>query len=313
VAAILNDLLTQCLDIKPLSVDNFQKNTGVPYEFLTRMIFDVVVNQDREGICTIEVKHDITLVGKTTTHQIDVYWEFEVGGIRYITVVQAKDWNNPVSQGELLKFKAVLDDLPSQPRGVFVTRTGYQEGALNFARAQGILLYELREPKELDLQVRLLTINVNITCYFPYTSQTQLTFDESWIRDEFIRLKLQELPSIGFAKDLEEVTLFDQGGKELMTLEKLINSFYPSDQQELIPTKVIHEFDEPTFIETGVNAFPRLKINAIEAVIRVNKVELPITLVAEDFVGFILKNVTEGTERLLNKKGKPLLAQRLEL
>ena len=65
--------------------------------------------------------------GKSTSHQIDVYWEFELNGIIYKTVVQAKDWNKPVNKGELLKFREVLNDLPGQPKGIFVTRSGYQK------------------------------------------------------------------------------------------------------------------------------------------------------------------------------------------
>ena len=60
-------------------------------------------------------------------------------------IVQAKDWQHRVEQVHLLAFRQVLDDLPGQPRGIFVTRTGYQSGAKEFALAHGILLYELKE------------------------------------------------------------------------------------------------------------------------------------------------------------------------
>ena len=122
----------------------FMANTGKAYEKLTQAVFSQIVNQ--KAVDTIAVEHDVVLQGRTTKHQIDVYWEFEVGGVRYRTVVQCKDWTSPVDQGELLKLKAVLDDLPEQPRGIFVTRTGYQSGAKDFADAHGIVLYELREP-----------------------------------------------------------------------------------------------------------------------------------------------------------------------
>jgi len=118
-------------------------NTGIPYELVTQQIFLILVNQD--VVRNIEVRHDVVLQGKTAKHQIDVYWEFEVAGIRYATVVQAKDWSSLVNQGELLKFKAVLDDLPGQPRGIVVTRSGYQSGAEEFAKAHGILLFQLIE------------------------------------------------------------------------------------------------------------------------------------------------------------------------
>lgn len=103
-------------------------------------IFQAVLDQDQVNNLTVE--RDKTLQGKISTHQIDVYWQFEKGGITYETIVQAKDWQSAVKQGQLFHFKCVLDDLPGQPRGVFVTRTGYQQ----FAAAQGIILYELDEP-----------------------------------------------------------------------------------------------------------------------------------------------------------------------
>jgi hypothetical protein len=43
----------------------------------------------------------VTLQGKLTKHQIDVYWEFRIGDVVYRTVVQAKDWSKPVDQGKL--------------------------------------------------------------------------------------------------------------------------------------------------------------------------------------------------------------------
>jgi restriction endonuclease Mrr len=114
------------LGVTDFHLKGMSKRIGRSYEKLTQQIFAEALNSD--DVRSIEVKHDVTLTGRTTDHQIDVYWEFERGGIKYITLVQAKDWATRVEQGELLKFKAVLDDLPNQPRGVFVTRTGYQKG-----------------------------------------------------------------------------------------------------------------------------------------------------------------------------------------
>lgn len=110
-----------------LSSANMSKNTGIPYEILTQSIFQAI--QDQSEIKNIKVQHNVELPGRILRHQIDVYWEYEIGGILYRTVVQTKDWEQAVSQGPLLQFKGVLDDLPGQPRGIFVTRTGYQSGA----------------------------------------------------------------------------------------------------------------------------------------------------------------------------------------
>jgi Restriction endonuclease len=117
-------------------------NTSLPYEALVQRIFQNIVDDtDR----TVIVRHNVTLQGITLRHQIDVYWEFEHAGILHRTVVQVKDWNKPLHQGELLKFKGVLEDLPGQPRGIVVTRKGYQSGAAEFARVHDISLFELDE------------------------------------------------------------------------------------------------------------------------------------------------------------------------
>jgi hypothetical protein len=86
------------------------------YESLAQAIFQAILDQD--SVSNARVHRNVTLQGKTTTHQIDVYWKFEKGGLPYETVVQAKDWSKAVDQGHLLLLKSVLDDLPGQPRGV---------------------------------------------------------------------------------------------------------------------------------------------------------------------------------------------------
>jgi len=116
---------------------------GQPYEDLTQVIFQLILGQ--KDIPNVVVERDVTLQGKIRPHQIDIYWKFEVGGVSHEVIVQAKDWQKPVDQLHLLAFTKVLEDLPSQPRGIFVTRNGYQSGAKEWAMAHGILLYELRE------------------------------------------------------------------------------------------------------------------------------------------------------------------------
>ena len=120
--------------------------TGKSYEELATVVFQTIVNQSE--LRNIMVEHDVTLQGRSTSHQIDIYWKFAVGILAYETIIQTKDWKNPVDQGELIKFKGVLDDLPGQPKGIFVSRAGFQQGAIDFARQHGILVYEFCEADE---------------------------------------------------------------------------------------------------------------------------------------------------------------------
>lgn len=157
------------------------KNTGKDYEKLTQQVFQQIVNQD--SVKTIKVKHDVILEGKTTSHQIDVYWEFDLGGIVYRTVIQAKDWKNKVPQKEMLAFKAIIEDLPTGTKGIYVAKSGYQSGAETVAKANGISIYELREPGDKDWEGRVKDIYIHFEIRCPVYEKIKLVLDQKWLEE----------------------------------------------------------------------------------------------------------------------------------
>jgi len=130
-----------------------RKNTGIPYELVVQSIFQEILSQ--EAAQTVSVEHNVTVEGRTTTHQLDVTWSFTFGGIGYTTIVQAKDWATKIKKSDVLAFRGVLDDLPGQPRGLMVTRTGFQSGARALALAYGIQPYLLRRAPLFNLALTL--------------------------------------------------------------------------------------------------------------------------------------------------------------
>lgn len=276
-------------------------STGIAYEHFTRHIFDQIVNQN--SVNTIDVQRNVFLQGTKTTHQIDVYWEFEVGGVKYATIVQAKDWANPVNQGELLKFKGVLDDIPGQPRGIVVTKTGYQAGAKEFANACGILLYELREASEEDLKNRIKTLVIKLVSYTPHASGFDLILDNVWHRNEKKRLNIapDDIFRISIAGMTNEIVFTDITGAPLTNVEKILHSFYPSTYKELEPTPKTHTFSEDTFVITGDARFPRVKVKGLSATVSVSRAEDEIQIGGVDIVRFILRNIVDNSERLFDE------------
>lgn len=276
-------------------------STGIAYELFTRQIFDQIVNQN--SVSTIAIQHNVILQGAKTTHQIDVYWEFEVGGVKYATAVQAKDWANPVNQGELIKFNGVLEDIPGQPRGIFVTKTGYQAGARKFANECGILLYELREASEEDLKNRIKTIVITLVSYAPHASGFNLILDNVWHRNEKERLNIapNDTFSISIAGMPNEIVFTDITGAPLTNVEKILHSFYPSNYKELEPTLKTHTFSEDTFVITGDARFPKVKVKGLGATVSVSRAEDEIQLGGVDIVRFILRNIVDNSERLFDE------------
>ncbi|UUZ84040.1 restriction endonuclease [Paenibacillus sp. P26] len=285
-----------------------KKNTGIPYETLAQKVFSEILNQ--ESVRNIQVQHNVVLEGRTTSHQIDVYWEFEVGGIKYTTIVQAKDWTSDVPQGEMLKFKAIIDDLPNQPRGIFITKKGYQSGAIDVAKANGIILYQLREPNEEDWEGKIKTVRITMHILSSRNTEFNVIPDLEWVANEKKNKGLGEQSfKIRFNGKSNEMILYDTDNKPVCSLQEVIQSMFPRPISVMSPQKIIKTFEEPRFIKTDLDLLPILKLSGVESVFSVVESVEEIVFDADTIVGFILRNVLDGEEKLFDKQGnlrKPL-------
>lgn len=156
-------------------------NTGIPYEKLVQHIYQQIVNCS--GIDTITVQHNVTLKGKTTTHQLDVYWEFALGGIVYRTAIQAKDWASKVPQGAMLTFKAVLDDLPNGTKGIFIAKSGFQSGAIEVATAHGISIYTFRPAAGENWNGHVPTVSAVLRLRTPFCQNVRFRMPSDWAKN----------------------------------------------------------------------------------------------------------------------------------
>src|SRR4051794_38614073 len=104
---------------------NYEK--GVSYELIAKAVFEQVLRE--AGQFTVAIQHLPQLQGLGTRWAVDLLWEFDVGGIRYLTVVQAKNWSRRVTQEDVAAFLATLNDIPGQPRGIMISQKGFQKGA----------------------------------------------------------------------------------------------------------------------------------------------------------------------------------------
>lgn len=87
------------------------------------------------------VSTNLLIQGKSgVKHEFDVYYEFQHLNIKHRIAIECKDWNTPVTKGEVGEFIAKLNDL-NNISGVMVAKSGYQAGARQFAEANGIQLH----------------------------------------------------------------------------------------------------------------------------------------------------------------------------
>jgi len=242
------------------------------------------------------------LQGKTTSHEIDVYWEFFLGGIKYITLIQAKDWESKVPQGEMLKFKSVIDDIPGQPRGIFVTKTGYQPSAIDVARAHGILVYELREPTNKDWEGKVKTIVLHLQFYIPKTA-IEITPDKEWMSLE-LKKKGIEYHQVKIEGMDHTIFVRNEAGNIRKSLFDIKNEEHNKiGMVELKNIEKIIQFDENLYIETNDVDLPLIKLSEIKLLLSSSLIEQEMIIDGESMVGFILRNILDNSEIILDKDG----------
>ncbi len=72
-------------------------NQNTEYEMLAQEIYQGLI--DAQGIETIVVQHNVKLPGNSgQKHQIDVYWEYEIAGVRHKVAIECKNYNSTVKQ-----------------------------------------------------------------------------------------------------------------------------------------------------------------------------------------------------------------------
>jgi len=135
--------------------------------------------------------------------------------------------------GVVNTLNGVLMDLPGH-RGAIVARTGFQSGALELASKYGIVLYELREPRESDWQGYMTGANLTLQLFSPVVRSLQFVWDNDWNANEAQRLGYQG-QKINIALDGSS-SLENEDGSLNKTISRLVNDqlVRPGDSSRLL-------------------------------------------------------------------------------
>nr|WP_277403455.1 restriction endonuclease [Achromobacter insuavis] len=136
---------------------------------MTQAIYQEILR--REGAGTIDVKHNVSLVGRSGVgHQVDVFWQFKQAGVTHRVLIECKNYTSSLTLEKARNFFAVAHDV-GNCAGIMVTRTGYQSGVTAFCKFYGIALKLLRPPVDEDWKDRIKKIHINITPRVPVSTE----------------------------------------------------------------------------------------------------------------------------------------------
>lgn len=120
--------------------------------------------------------------------EFDLYWEYELAGITYKTVIECKDYNSKIPLEKIDALIGKTRDLPDI-RAVFATKKGYQSGAKQKADHNKIDLLIVREQNDSDWQdidgtPYIKELVINITALMPaFIIKFDPLIDANWAKE----------------------------------------------------------------------------------------------------------------------------------
>ncbi|ELN6867241.1 restriction endonuclease [Vibrio parahaemolyticus] len=269
-------------------------NENTEYERLTQEIYQAI--NSSEGVKNIDVKHNIKLAGKSgCQHQIDVYWEFEMMGEKHRVAIECKNYSKEVSVGRIRDFFGVLHDV-GNIKGIFITKKGYQSGAIKFGEHYGISLKELRFPSDKDWEGRVKDIVVKISVFSTDIKQRNIDIDMDWF---FENTDYKEGDQIDLSGMADEIKIVDAEGNSITDFHT-IESALPHEWKEEVARTHEEKFTD-AFLKSPKGEI--FKINGISYVYDVNSETQESVTEGEAIAKAILKDVTSGNIKFYDKHG----------
>lgn len=138
--------------------------SGFMHRFYDWAAFEVFVRDLYADDGDVTVQHDVTEVDRYgARRQIDVKIIHRSRFHRFTTIVECKRWKEPVGRDRVDVLAAGIEALGAQKGAIFTT-TGFEEGAIAYAKGKGIELFRVRDltPEEWGQPGRHVTLYLHI-------------------------------------------------------------------------------------------------------------------------------------------------------
>ena len=167
------------------------KKQGTEYELFVQKIMQAIV--DAEPIAqqkNITIKHNIKLTNARTgrKRQFDIYWEYQLAGITYKTIIECKDYNKLIPVSKIDEIIGKLQDFP-EIKPIIATQKGFQAGAIETAKAHNVELIVVRDEDiekdwtGSDGKPLLRTIRIDLHFLMPiHVTRFQPVVDRTWAK-----------------------------------------------------------------------------------------------------------------------------------
>ncbi len=279
-------------------------NTGKEYELFVVNLQQALLNA--ENITTqknINVVVDKKILDNCgIERQFDIYWEYELGGFTYKTVIECKDYSSKVSIEKIDALIGKIRDIPDL-KAVFATKTGYQSGARTKAEQNKIDILIVREQNESDWTdeegtplIKKICIDMHL-CMPAHIHKFEPIIDGEWIKEN---ISIDTSNPIRMSGLDNEIFIEDLNKQEKYSLHELSSKLSPLESKEYGVFEKVEKF-ENAFIYHQDLKF-KLVGYKIEYSIS-NPINMPIEIdFSKELIG-VVEYLQKGTKKSIFRDG----------
>jgi hypothetical protein len=162
-------------------------NDGKDYEQFVALLQQALLNAETVTLQkNIKVQLNRKIVDSCgVEREFDLYWEYELAGITYKTVIECKDYDSRIPLEKIDALIGKIRDIPDL-KAIFATTKGYQSGAKIKAEHNKIDLLIVREQnasdwRDVDGMPFIKTIHINMVIQMPaQIREFQPLLDKEW-------------------------------------------------------------------------------------------------------------------------------------
>lgn len=211
-------------------------NNGRDYEEFVAKLQQALINSEvflEQKNITIERNKKI-IDNCGIEREFDIYWEYELGGMLYKTIIECKDYASSVSVDKIDALIGKIRDIPDI-KPVFATKTGYQSGAETKAKQHKIDLLVIREQnnddwKDDDGNPLVKIIELNIHFLIPAEiKKFQPFIDKDWMEQN---TDIDLSKPLHFSAKNNEIFIEDRIKNEIYSLLDLSTKLYSCSQNQ---------------------------------------------------------------------------------
>lgn len=227
-------------------------NPNTEYEKLVANIYRGILQY--EGYKNLRVDHDVTLIGKSgASHQIDVFWEFQIAGTTYRTCIECKNYKSAVKKMHVAAFAEIIRDI-GNANGIMATTESFQKGAKLLAQENNVRL----------VLVNYLIKEIHITSHPIATnySNVKLNFNDQSIKEALNKAGLEKF-ELGYNFSGNHY-LTDSNGLPKLTFNNILNGHHKKEGENIV---------ENTELYLKIEELGYIKVDSIEFYVNYTKME----------------------------------------